>query len=166
MKLPSGVEVKGKTLSEIADFIAVDMMTMESSYSDSSCTQAESLEDGHYEGEHETLPALSEADVTFLLEFIRIPTLLYLEKLRLSRSTLFDLHLKNKAWVDLQKPVCSYCGEELHDIYHARSVKLEWAEDRWIESDVYSSRFSCSRCNGDIAEDELDAMGRPHYQES
>lgn len=98
MKLPSGIEVKNETLSEIADFIAMDMLSTESSYNDSCSVVAEELEGG-YEGEYETLPGLELADRNALLELIRIPTLQYLERLRHAKQTLFDEILKDKEWI-------------------------------------------------------------------
>ena len=97
MKLPSGQEVKDETISDIVDFIAVDMLSTESSYNDSASAMSEELFDG-YEGEHETLPTLHYNDREYLLEAIRVPTLEYLEKIRLARSELFDKHLKSREW--------------------------------------------------------------------
>lgn len=98
MKLPSGMEVGNETLSEIADFIAMDMLSTECSYSDSCSVVAEELQDG-YEGDFESLESMDEADRAFLLEAIRISTLQYLEKLRYARSKLFEEEFKDKVWI-------------------------------------------------------------------
>ncbi len=165
MKLPSGQEVKNETLSEIADSMALDMLATEFLYHDSCSTIAEELETG-YKCEHETLPGLNEEDCQFLLEVVRAPALQYLKMLREARSNIFYVNLKSKDWnKEIVDPKCPNCGEILHEVYHARSVKLEWINDKWIESDVYSSGFSCPRCNQGITEDELDNIGRPYCQE-
>jgi hypothetical protein len=97
VRLPSGQEVMYSTLSEIADFLAIDMLQFEQSYNDACATVAEELMEG-YEGEYETLPSIGPGDREHLLEAIRVPTLEYLEKLRLARSRLFDEMLKNRRW--------------------------------------------------------------------
>ncbi len=97
MKLPSGQEVKDETISEMADFIAMDVLSTDSSFDDSAGVVAEELQDG-YEGEYETLPVLHLKDKQFLLEAVRVPTLEYLEKLRLARSVLFNEMLQDRKW--------------------------------------------------------------------
>jgi hypothetical protein len=97
MKLPSEKEVKNETLSEIADFIAMDMLVFEYPYDNSCQSITEELEQG-YEGEVETLPSLDEADRTHLLEHIHIPTINYLEALRKAKENIFSHMLKNKKW--------------------------------------------------------------------
>lgn len=97
MKLPSGQEVKDETLSEIADFLAMDMLALESSYNDACQSIAESLEDG-YEGDHESLIGISEEDRTYLLEAVRKSTIMYLEVLRGARNKAFDKFLRDKDW--------------------------------------------------------------------
>ncbi len=165
MKLPSGQEVKNETLSEIADRITIEMLVTEELYVDSYSMVDAELENG-YECGYETLPGLDVNDREFLLEVLRIPTLEYFKRLRLARSNQFIFSLKDKDWSkEIVDPECPNCGEILHEVHHARSVKLEWTNDKWIESDVHSSGFSCPRCNQDITEEELDNIGRPYCQE-
>lgn len=114
MKLPSGMEVKNETLSEIADFIAMDMLSTECSYSDSCSMVAEELEGG-YEGEHETLESMGLEDRQFLLELIRVLTLKYLEELRRAKSEAFDQMLKPLDWAEeLSLPLAECYREKFH----------------------------------------------------
>lgn len=87
MKLPSGIKVKDETLSEIADWIALDMLSIEGSYNDSATVVAGDLENG-WEGEHETLPGLDDADRKYILDMLLRPTIDYLLRLRKAREKL------------------------------------------------------------------------------
>lgn len=111
MKLPSGTDVKDETLSEIADFLAMDMLSTECSYNDSCSPVAEELENG-YEGEYETLPGLALEDREFLLELVRVPTLQYLSKLRYAESNLFEEEFKGKQWVNPEQTCAEPEGGE------------------------------------------------------
>lgn len=97
MKLPSGQEIKDETLSEIADFMAMDMLGNEVGYVDAFEPMCEELERG-FEGEHETLPGIDEEDRRSLYELLRVPTLEYLEALRRTRDEAFNRMPKGKEW--------------------------------------------------------------------
>jgi hypothetical protein len=97
MKLPSGMEIKDETLSEMAAYLAVDMVANEYNYSDSFDTLGDALSDG-YEGGFETLDGMEDTDISFIYDLLTGPTIDYANAIRRSLSRLFNQHLKNKKW--------------------------------------------------------------------
>ena len=56
---------------------------------------------------------------------------------------------------------CAECGEEITNVYTARSVELEKDGDTWIEKNVFSSGCTCPNCHADISPEDADEMGIP-----
>jgi len=54
---------------------------------------------------------------------------------------------------------CPNCENPVSEVYTARSVKLEWNGQIWIETDVYSQGMSCPICNGDLDDSHLEPFG-------
>jgi len=53
-------------------------------------------------------------------------------------------------------PRCPNCGYELDRIYMARSVKLEWTGDKWVETEVFSESISCPNCDTELDREIFD----------
>ena len=165
MKLPSGQEVKNETLSEIADLIAVDMFATECSYNDAYAylVVADSLENG-YEGEHETLPSIDEENMKYLLELIRIPTLKYLEQLRMLKSVTFLGCFKNETWGEkTAEPVCPKCGAKLTSLtgYYTASIP---AIAEIVDGELYVDTLDGIKLS-DCIDDDVEHWGCPECDE-
>jgi len=55
--------------------------------------------------------------------------------------------------------MCPNCENALSEVYSARSVKMEWDGQTWLETDVYSQGMCCPICNGDIDDSHLEPFG-------
>lgn len=56
---------------------------------------------------------------------------------------------------------CRNCGEELTNVYAARSVELQKEGDKWIEKNVFSAACSCPNCHEELDVETLDELGVP-----
>lgn len=54
---------------------------------------------------------------------------------------------------------CPNCENNLSEVYMARSVKVEWDGQTWLETDVYSQGISCPICNEDIDDEVMGTFG-------
>ena len=54
---------------------------------------------------------------------------------------------------------CPNCENAVSEVYTARSVKLEWDGQTWLETDVYSQGIGCPICNGELDESHLEPFG-------
>jgi len=54
---------------------------------------------------------------------------------------------------------CPNCENAVSEVLAARSVKLEWDGQTWLETDVYSQGMGCPICNGDLDDSHLEPFG-------
>jgi len=55
--------------------------------------------------------------------------------------------------------MCPNCENAVSEVYAARSVKLEWDGQIWLETDVLSQGMCCPICSGDIDDSHLEPFG-------
>jgi len=54
---------------------------------------------------------------------------------------------------------CPNCENAVSEVYSARSIKLEWDGQTWLETDVFSEGMCCPICSGDIDASHLEPFG-------
>jgi len=55
--------------------------------------------------------------------------------------------------------MCPNCENAVSEVYAARSVKLAWDGQTWLETDVLSQGMCCPICSGDIDDSHLEPFG-------
>lgn len=56
---------------------------------------------------------------------------------------------------------CPGCGEEIINVWAARSVELEKDGDNWLEKHVFSAGATCPHCHEELDQDTLEKLGLP-----